>query len=393
MKDEIGGSHFFPSETLNSNSRLYLSPPNVTDIEVDAVVAALKSGWIAPLGPEVDAFEREMATFTGVAHAVALSSGTAALHLGLLSLGVKAGDEVVVPTMTFGATAFPVTYVGAAPVFLDIESESWNLDPELLVDFLSHREKAGRLPAAIITVDVFGRACDYAPILAAAARYQIPVLADSAEALGATYADRSCGSFGAASVISFNGNKIMTTSGGGILLTDSSVIAEKVRFWATQSREDAPWYQHEEIGYNYRMSNILAALGRAQLSRLPKMIEHRRQIRNRYAYALSGVAGVKVMGDPPWGGSNAWLTTICCDPSLHPNAPTRIRRALDAANIESRPVWKPMHQQPVFSGAESHLTGVADSVFAQGLCLPTGVAMTHTDVDRVAEIVLQELLG
>ena len=372
-------------------NRLYLSPPNVTDTEVDAVVAALRSGWIAPLGPEVDAFETEMASFVGVAHAVALSSGTAALHLGLLSLGVKPGDEVVVPTMTFGATAFPVTYVGAAPVFLDIESESWNLDPELLEVFLSRREKAGRLPAAIITVDVFGRSCDYAPILATAARYRIPVLADSAEALGATYGDRSCGSFGAASVISFNGNKIMTTSGGGMLLTDNAVIAEKVRFWATQSREDAPWYQHEEIGYNYRMSNILAALGRAQLSRLPEMIERRCQIRDRYESILSRARGVTVLSDPPWGRSNSWLTTIRCDPSLHPDGPSRIRKALDVVNIESRPVWKPMHQQPVFSRAESHLTGVADSIFVEGLCLPTGVAMTDSDVDRVAEIVLQEL--
>ena len=374
-----------------SASRLYLSPPNVTDLEIDAVVSALRSGWVAPLGPEVDAFEGDTASFCGADHAVALSSGTAALHLGLLALGVGPEDEVVVPTMTFGATAFAVTYVGAAPVFLDIEAESWNLDPEVLEAFLVHRASTGHLPAAIITVDVFGRPCDYDRIRQIADRYEVPVLADAAEALGASNGGRPCGSFGHASVISFNGNKIMTTSGGGMLLTDDAAMAEKVRFWATQSRENAPWYEHEEIGYNYRMSNILAALGRAQLSRLTDMIERRRQIRDRYAEHLGSVSGVQVLGDPPWGRSNAWLTTVRFDPSLHPDAPTRIRVLLESENIESRPVWKPMHQQPVFARSESYLTGMADAVFAEGLCLPSGVAMTDDDVDRVAGLVLQGL--
>ena len=379
--------------SANPPERLYLSPPNVTNLEIEAVVLALRSGWVAPLGPEVDAFERETAAFGGAGHAVALSSGTAALHLGLLALGVGPEEEVVVPTMTFGATAFAVTYVGASPVFLDIESESWNLDPEVLEAFLSRRAALNLLPSAIITVDVFGRSCDYGRIMAIADRYEVPVLADAAEALGATNGDRPCGSFGRASVISFNGNKIMTTSGGGMLLTDDAAMAEKVRFWATQSREHTPWYEHEEIGYNYRMSNILAALGRAQLSRLPAMIERRRDIRDRYSALLSDVAGVVVLGDPPWGLSNAWLTTVRFEPSLHSDAPTRIREALEAANIESRPVWKPMHQQPVFAGAQSVLTGVADEIFADGLCLPSGVAMADGDVERVADIILRELLA
>jgi dTDP-4-amino-4,6-dideoxygalactose transaminase len=363
----------------------------VTDLEIDAVVSALRSGWVAPLGPEVDAFEKEAASFGGADHAVALSSGTAALHLGLLALGVGPGDEVVVPTMTFGATAFAVTYVGAAPVFLDIEAESWNLDPQVLEAFLSRRASLGQVPAAIIPVDVFGRSCDYERIMPIADRYEVPVLADAAEALGATNGARPCGSFGRASVISFNGNKIMTTSGGGMLLTDDAAMAAKVRFWATQSRESTPWYEHEEIGYNYRMSNILAALGRAQLARLPQMIERRRQVRDRYSVLLADVAGVSVLGDPPWGRSNAWLTTVRFDPALHPDAPTRIRELLEATNIEARPVWKPMHQQPVFARSQSYLTGMADAVFAEGLCLPSGVAMTDQDVDHVAGLVLREV--
>lgn len=370
---------------------MFLSPPSISDLEIDSVVRALHSGWVAPLGPEVDAFEGDTAAFCGAGHAVALSSGTAALHLGLLGLGVGPEDEVVVPTMTFGATAFAVTYVRAAPVFLDIENESWNLDPEVLASFLARRAALDQLPAAIITVDVFGRSCDYDRIMAIAERYEVPVLADAAEALGATNGDRPCGSFGRASVLSFNGNKIMTTSGGGMLLTNDPAMAEKVRFWATQSREEAPWYEHEEIGYNYRMSNILAALGRAQLSRLPGMIERRRDIRDRYANLFSHVAGVAVLGDPPWGRANAWLTTVRFDPAFHPGAPTRVREALEAENIESRPVWKPMHQQPVFAGSQSYLTGVADAVFAEGLCLPSGVGMTDDDVDRVAGHVLREL--
>ena len=371
--------------------RIYLSPPCAGPLEAYALVAALETGWVAPLGPEVDAFEVELAQAAGRAHAVALSSGTAAIHLGLMTLGVSLGDEVVVPTMTFGATAFAVTYTGAAPVFLDIEEHSWNLDPEVLRGFLAQRASAGRLPAAVVTVDVFGRTCDYDAILPLCAEYGVPVLADAAEALGATHGSAPAGSMGAAAVFSFNGNKIITTSGGGVLVTDDPEIARKVRHWATQSREPFPWYEHEEIGFNYRMSNILAALGRAQLSRLPSIVERRRAIRDRYAARLSLVPGVMVMGDPPWGTWNGWLTTVRFDPAVHADAPTRVREALEAENIETRPVWKPMHQQPVFAEAESVLTGVADAVFETGLCLPSGTAMTDDDIDRVLGVMLAEL--
>ena len=249
------------------------------------------------------------------------------------------------------------------------------------------------LPAACITVDVFGRTCDYDRILEVCARYGVPVLADAAEALGATHGSSAAGSFGQSAVFSFNGNKIMTTSGGGMLVTDDEETAQKVRFWATQSREPFPWYEHEEIGFNYRMSNILAALGRAQLARLPEMIESRRAIRQIYSELLSVVPGVSVIGDPPWGRSNAWLTIVRFDKHLHPDAPRRVREALESHNIESRPVWKPMHQQPVFAGSMSYLTGVADEIFADGLCLPSGAAMSDDDVARVAEIVIAELSG
>jgi dTDP-4-amino-4,6-dideoxygalactose transaminase len=377
--------------TRSREGRIYLSPPNVTDAEVQAVADALRSGWVAPLGPEVNAFEVEAAAFCGTAHAVALSSGTAALHLGLLALGVARGDEVVVPTMTFGATAFAVKYVGAEPVFLDSESESWNLDPDLLTDFLSARAACGQLPAAIITVDVFGRPCNYPVIVAIAARYGVPLLADAAEALGATAGTRRAGSYGQAAVFSFNGNKIMTTSGGGMLVTDDASVADKVRFWASQSREPFPWYQHEEIGYNYRMSNLLAALGRVQLARLPEMIARRRSIRDEYAAWLSDEPGVEVTGDPRWGRSNGWLTTILMDPHQHPAAPVRVREALEREDIECRPIWKPMHQQPVFAGSEVHLSGVADRLFLDGLCLPSGSEMTPKEVGRVSQLILREL--
>ena len=371
--------------------RMYLSPPSMSEFEVEAAVTAIRSGWVAPLGPEVDGFEAEICAFTSVPHAVALASGTAAIHLGLKALGVEPGQDVLVPTLTFGATAFAVTYAGAHPVFLDVEETSWNLDPQVLRETLVERARKNGLPAVILPVDLFGRTCDYASIVALAHEFEVPILEDAAEALGASHGSTSAGSFGRAAVFSFNGNKIMTTGGGGMFVTDDKSLADKVRFWSTQSREPLPWYQHEEIGYNYRMSNILAALGRAQLSRLPAMIERRREIRDRYANLFAHVAGVDVLGDPPWGRSNAWLTTVRFDLALHPDAPTRVREALEAENIESRPVWKPMHQQPVFTRSQSYLTGVADAVFAEGLCLPSGVGMTDDDVDRVAGHVLREL--
>ncbi len=372
--------------TLES-PRVYLSPPDVGEREVELVTAALRSGWVAPVGPDLAEFEHAIGEFSGVGHAVALSSGTAAIHLGLKALGVQPGDEVVVPTLTFGATAFAVVHAGATPVFLDCEETTWNLDPTLLSSFLAERDRLGTLPAAIITVDLFGRMCDYTAITAIADAYGIPVLEDAAEALGSTQGDRAAGSFGQVGVFSFNGNKIMTTSGGGMLVTDDESIADKVRFWSTQSREDFPWYEHNEIGFNYRMSNILAALGRGQLERLPQIIERRREINKQYRELLAEVPGVEVLGDDPWGRSNMWLTTIRFRRPYGAESAVRVRESLESHNIESRPAWKPMHQQPVFADAESHLTGAADRIFADGLCLPSGAAMSDSQVESVGMVI------
>ena len=366
--------------------RIYLSPPDVGEEEKAAVLAALDSGWVAPLGPEVDGFEADIAAFCGVSNAVALSSGTAALHLGLLGLGVGPGDDVVVPTLTFAATAFAVTYLGARPVFIDSEERSWNLDPDLLGEYLAEAARAGTLPAAVVPVDVFGRTADYDRLLPLCAEYGVPVLVDAAESLGARHRDSSAGAMGAAAVFSFNGNKIITTSGGGMLVTRDAVLAARTRYLATQARLPVPWYEHEDVGFNYRMSNILAALGRAQLRRLPAIIERRRQIRDRYADRLHGVAGMVVVGDPEWGASNAWLTTLLL-PEDGPG-PTEVVDALRAIDVEARHLWKPMHLQPVFAGTPIVGGAVAESLFARGVCLPSGARMTDVDVDEVSSAVV-----
>jgi dTDP-4-amino-4,6-dideoxygalactose transaminase len=366
--------------------RIYLSPPDVGEEEKAAVLAALDSGWVAPLGPEVDGFEADIAAFCGVSNAVALSSGTAALHLGLLGLGVGPGDDVVVPTLTFAATAFAVTYLGARPVFIDSEERSWNLDPDLLGEYLAEAARAGTLPAAVVPVDVFGRTADYDRLLPLCAEYGVPVLVDAAESLGARHRDSSAGAMGAAAVFSFNGNKIITTSGGGAIMSDDTSIVSRARYLSTQARQPVPWYEHEDIGFNYRMSNILAALGRAQLRRLPAIIERRRQIRDRYADRLHGVAGMVVVGDPEWGASNAWLTTLLL-PEDGPG-PTEVVDALRAIDVEARHLWKPMHLQPVFAGTPIVGGAVAESLFARGVCLPSGARMTDVDVDEVSSAVV-----
>ncbi len=363
---------------------IYLSPPSVDEADIAAVEAAMRSGWVAPVGPDLTGFEADICAFTGTANAVALSSGTAAIHLGLRVLGVTPGSSVLCPTLTFGATAFAIVHAGARPIFIDSEPTSWNMDPELVADVLAKLASKGELPAAIVTVDIFGRPCNYEPLLALAHRYEIPVLVDSAESLGATYQGRPAGTMGALGVFSFNGNKILTTSGGGMLVSDDAAIADRVRFWSTQSREDFPWYEHNEIGYNYRLSNILAALGRSQLRRLPEIVDKRRAINEWYRELLPADL-VQVIADPPWGRSNSWLTTVLFSQGLGPSASANVRETLERLDIESRPVWKPMHQQPVFADAESHLTGVADDVFARGLCLPSGVDLTRDDVERVAQ--------
>lgn len=374
----------------SKEQRIHLSAPSLTDEDVQSVSAAMRSGWLAPAGPDLTAFEQEMASFVGVGHAVGLQSGTAALHLGLKYLGVKPGDAVLVPTVTFGATAFAVVYLGAEPVFVDVD-ESWNIDPEVAVTAVRALRESGRAVSAVVPVDLYGSPVNFDLLMSAMNEADVPILEDAAEGLGGSNGAAKLGTFGTAAVLSFNGNKIITASGGGMLLTDNFDFAEKVRFWATQSRVALPWYEHEEIGYNYRLSNILAALGRSQLRRVETEVAKRRQIREWYRERLELVEGVKVQGDPPWGQSNAWLTVVRFSPSLYPDAPTRVREFLEADNVESRPVWKPMHRQPVFLANRSFLTGAADALFRDGLCLPSGTALDEDDVDRLSARVIQAL--
>jgi dTDP-4-amino-4,6-dideoxygalactose transaminase len=364
--------------------RLFLSPPEVGDRERELLLDAYDSNWIAPLGPHVDAFEREFAEFVEMRNAAALSSGTAALHLALILLGVRPGDDVLVPSLTFVATANAVTYVGARPVFVDSERASWNLDPALVEEELAARFHAGRdQPAALLGVDLYGQCADWDPILASCANYGVPVIEDAAEALGATYRGRPAGSFGALNVFSFNGNKIITTSGGGMLVGEDPALIERARYLSTQARDPAPHYEHREIGFNYRMSNLLAALGRGQLEGLPAKVARRRAINARYRAEFADAAGIGFMPNAPAGEPTNWLTVITVDD------PTAIREHLESLDIEARPAWKPMHLQPVFAGCEMRGGAVAEEIFRTGLCLPSGSSMTDTDVDRVVDAVLQ----
>jgi len=357
--------------------RIYLSPPNVGNLEKEFIIDALDSGWVAPLGPHVESFEREIADFVGVPHAVALSSGTAGLHLCLVAAGIGHGHEVIVPTMTFAATAFSVKYVGAAPVFIDSEASSWNVDPVLLETFLNQRAHEDNIPAALIAVDVFGQTANYGEISEICNRYGVVIIEDAAEALGATYKDMHAGSFGQAGVFSFNGNKIMTTSGGGMVVSHDGDFIARIRHLATQARQPVPWYEHEEVGYNYRLSNLLAALGRAQLKRLPGFITNRREARQTYSDFFNGVTGARILQDASWGQSNGWLSVVYFD---DPNQVEIVRAHLAVNEIESRHVWKPMHLQPTFSDTQFVGTGVAQDLFEHGLCLPSSSGEIATDV-------------
>jgi dTDP-4-amino-4,6-dideoxygalactose transaminase len=351
------------------------------------LLEAFDSNWIAPLGPDVDAFEAEFAARVGVPHAVALSSGTAALHLALVLLGVGPGDEVLVPSFTFVATANAVVYQGAVPVFVDCSPDTWQLDPGLVADELDRRAAAGRLPAAVVSVDLYGQACDYDLLLEACDRHGVPLVEDAAEALGGTYRGRATGSFGRMGVFSFNGNKIITTSGGGMLVTASAEEAARARYLATQAREPFPHYEHVTLGYNYRLSNLLAALGRAQLAGLDSRVARRRSIQARYRAALEGLPGIGFMPVAPYGEPNWWLTCATIDPALAGTDRETVRLALEDRDIESRPTWKPLHLQPVFAGNEVVGGAVCAGIFDRGLCLPTGSALSDADLDRVVETV------
>ena len=367
-------------------SRLFLSPPEVGAVERELLLDAFDSNWIAPLGPHVDAFEREFAEFVGMHSAAALSSGTAALHLALILLGVGPGDDVLVPSLTFVASANAVTYVGARPVFVDSDRESWNLDPALVEAEFAARAQAGRpQPAALIAVDLYGQCADWDPILESCANYGVPVIEDAAEALGATYRGRPAGSFGALGVFSFNGNKIITTSGGGMLVANDPALIERARHLSTQARDPAPHYQHSHIGYNYRLSNLLAAVGRGQLRVLDLRVEQRRANYEFYRRAIGGLSGIEFMPEHPRGRSTRWLTCITVDPAAFGATREDIRLALERENIEARPVWKPMHLQPVFAGCRACGGGVAEDIFARGLCLPSGSSLADADRERVVD--------
>jgi dTDP-4-amino-4,6-dideoxygalactose transaminase len=369
--------------------RIYMSPPHMGGDEAALIADALASNWIAPLGPYVDEFERLATNEIDGLHAVALSSGTAALHLALILAGVDRDQDVMLPTLTFAATANAVAYVGARPVFVDATADTWQMDPALLEDELTRRARVGNLPAAVVTVDLYGQCCDYDRIEAACDRYEVPMIEDAAEALGATYRGRAAGSFGMMSTLSFNGNKIITTSGGGMLLTRAKSLAERARFLATQAREPVAHYEHREIGYNYRMSNLLAAVGVGQMRVLD---EHkaRRQDHNRfYREHLGQLPGVEFMADSGQGESTWWLTCMTVDPTAAGTTSARIREHLFGLGIESRPVWKPMHLQPVFNGPQSIGGDTAEQLFTTGLCLPSGSSLTDTERDEVvAEVQL-----
>ncbi len=368
-------------------SRIYLSPPEVGEDERTMLLDAFDSNWIAPLGPHVDAFEAEFAERLGGGHAVALSSGTAGLHLALLMLGIGPGDDVLLPSFTFVATANVIRYLGARPVFVDSSASTWNIDPDLVATELESRSRRGQLPRALLTVDLYGQSADYAPLRSLCQQYDIPLIEDAAEALGATYQDQAVGTFGAAGVFSFNGNKIITTSGGGMLVTSSAELAHRARYLATQARDPAPHYQHSVLGFNYRLSNLLAAVGRAQLGRLDHHLSRRRHINDVYRQALSGLPGVEFMPIADYGQSNHWLTCLTIDPDRFGADREAIRLALEDVDIESRPTWKPLHLQPVFSHAPRVGGSVCADIFERGLCLPSGSALTDGDLERVIEVV------
>ena len=380
--------------------RIWLSLAHMSGREQEFIQEAFDTNWVVPLGPNVNAFEKKLRDFliengklkveNEGKQVVALSAGTAALHLGLILLGVEEEDEVICQSFTFSASANPIVYQGATPVFVDSEKDTWNMDPVLLEMAIKDRlAKTGKLPKAIIPVHLYGMPVKMEEVIDVANRYGIPVLEDSAEALGSEYKGKKCGTFGEYGVLSFNGNKMITTSGGGALICPSEAKAKRALFYATQAREQAPHYQHEKIGYNYRMSNICAGIGRGQMFVLDEHVARRREIHDLYVKLLAEVKGVKVMCQPEGGdfNSNYWLTCITVEPEEAGFTREDVRLALDEDNIESRPLWKPMHLQPVFKNAPFYGNGTSERLFEIGLCLPSGPMLTDEDVERVAKVI------
>ncbi len=349
--------------------------------------------WITTLGPHVDAFEQEICQKVGIKHAAALASGTAALHLALLMLGVGMGDEVFCSDLTFSASANAITYLGATPIFIDSNRPTWNMDPELLAEELITSAQKGKLPKAVIAVDIYGQCADFDPIIEICKKYEIPIIEDAAEALGATYNGTFAGKFGVMGIFSFNGNKIVTTSGGGMLVSDNEDYIKQARFLSTQARDPAPHYQHSQIGYNYRLSNLLAAVGRGHLERLDEKVAKKRFINEYYRKALSDLPGIEFMPEASYGKSNCWLTVILISKEKFGVNREVVRLALEAENIESRPIWKPMHLQPVFKDCRIRGGAVSEDLFERGLCLPSGTQLTEEDLERVVKVIKDKKMG
>ncbi len=369
------------------NNRIFLSPPHMGGNEQRFLAEAFASNYVAPCGPMVNAFEREFAAKVDARAAVALASGTAAIKLAMVCLGVGRGDRVYCPSLTFIASIGPASHLGATPVFIDVDPATWTLDPNLLEEKLAEDAKANRLPKAVVSVDLYGQCCDMERIIALCDRYGVPLVSDSAEALGAMCNGRPAGKGAFAAAFSFNGNKIITTSGGGMLVSDDPKVVERARYLSTQARQPVVYYQHTESGYNDRMSNLLAAVGRGQLEVLDDHVAAKRRIFGRYERLLGGLPGVSFMPEAPYGRSNRWLTVMQIDRGITRATPEDVRLALEAEDIESRPVWKPMHLQPVFKDCECVGGAVAERLYANGLCLPSGTALADSEIERVAGVV------
>lgn len=369
------------------SNRIYLSPPHISGKELELVQQVFADNWIAPAGPHIVQFENQFCEYTGAKYAVALSSGTAAIHLALLALDVHQGDEILVSTLTFAGSVNPIIYIGAKPIFMDSEPDSWNLEPVLLEKTLRERAKTGKLPKALIIVHLYGQSADMNPIMEICNRYGVIVIEDAAEALGSRYGEKHPGTIGKVGIFSFNGNKIITTSGGGMLVSDDKALVDYVRKLSTQAREPVVHYEHTEIGYNYRMSNILAAIGCGQLTVIEERVHRKREIYEHYCSNLSDLPGLNFVDEMPYGRHTRWLSVMLVNEEQFGASPEQIRLKLEEHNIESRPLWKPMHLQPVFQRYEVVGGTVAEKLFEQGLCLPSGTALTNEQLDRIISII------
>lgn len=370
------------------NTRIWLSPPHMGGKEKEYLIEAFNTNWIAPLGPNVDRFEEDLSNYCNMKYVAALSSGTAAIHLALILLGVEKGDEVIASSFTFSATINPIVYQGATPVLIDSESDTWNMCPELLEEAIIDRLKKGKKPKAIVPVHLYGMPVKMDRILSIANQYDIPIIEDAAEALGSRFDDQPVGSFGKIAILSFNGNKIITTSGGGALLSNDKRLVARARYLATQARVKAPHYQHKEIGYNYRMSNVLAGIGRGQMDVLEQRVSQKRGVFDYYRIHLDQYSEISFQEEPDTAFySNRWLTTMLLDSSQTDVSREDLRIALGEDDIESRPLWKPMHLQPVFSSCPSYLNGNSERLFNEGICLPSGSDLTRNEMHRVIDVI------